>query len=95
MTEVDVPPRVEMQSPPEYPEVARSLKLEDVVVVSVLVSETGSVSDARVLRHSSKWRGFDDAAVAAVRRWRFAPASDGGRHVACWYNVGVSFRLPR
>jgi protein TonB len=63
--------------PPEYPATARRRHLEGTVVVRVEVAATGAVVACR-LAQSSGHAVLDDAALAAVRRWRFA----GGPGVA-------------
>jgi protein TonB len=90
-TEVDIPPKVLTQVAPEYPESAKRRKLQDTVVLSVLVSKTGAVTDVRYLRRSQKDPAFNDAAATAVRQWTFTPARLMGRPVACWFNIGVPF----
>jgi protein TonB len=37
--------------------------------------------------------GLDQAAVEAVRTWRFRPATLNGRPVDVYYNLTVNFRL--
>jgi protein TonB len=88
-----VKPRVATQSPPAYPESARQRGLQATVVLKVLVTETGLVSDVRVLRSAKVDPAFDEAAMQAVRRWTFTPGTKKGQPVACWYNVGVPFQL--
>lgn len=63
-------------------------KLSGTVVVQTFVSREGRVIDARVSRSVA---GLDDAAVAAVRQWRFKPARSGGRPVDTWLAVPVRF----
>lgn len=56
--------------PPDYPWVARRRGLEGVVAVSVVVDAAGAVTAASVLR-TSRHEVLDDAALRAVRLWRF------------------------
>jgi protein TonB len=71
---------------------AREQRLEGVVVLSVLVRQDGRVEDARVAS-SSGAAVLDDAALAAVRTWIFAPATRGGRPVESVVEVPVKFAL--
>ncbi|MCC7283752.1 MAG: TonB family protein, partial [Acetobacteraceae bacterium] len=65
------PPR-----PPEYPRRAVELDLSGTVVVRALLDPAGTPRETRVHR-SSGHPILDAAAVAAVRRWAFEPASVG------------------
>jgi TonB family protein len=49
----------------------------------------GHVSDARIERGLGA--AFDDAALAAVRQWRFEPARRAGSAVAADYRVTIRF----
>ncbi|ASJ23956.1 TonB_C domain containing protein [Laribacter hongkongensis] len=42
---------------------------------------------------SSGFARLDQAAVTAVRQWRFAPARHGDVPVAAWARVPIRFRL--
>lgn len=61
------------------------------VLVSVQVRADGGVGGVRVLRSVP---GLDSVAVAAARRWRFRPATSGGRaapvRVAIPFEFGVT-----
>jgi TonB family protein len=63
--------------------------LNDVVVVRVLVSQTGHPSVVSLLRRSKAGSALDEAVVAAVKQWTFSPARKRGEAVSCWFNVGV------
>jgi protein TonB len=72
-----------------YPPRARSRGIEGWVDVAFIVDATGRVTDARVL--SAQPAGaFDEAALAAVRRWRYAPPAAPQDA-----NVRLRFRLDR
>lgn len=94
-TGVDVPPRVVSQVPPEYPPGAMRRRVEDTVVLRLLISRRGTLTDVEFLRRSQKDRAFNTAAVNAVRQWTFAPARKDGRPVSCWLNVAVPFARKR
>lgn len=95
LTGVDERPQVFREVPPVYPADALARRLEDVVIVKALVAEDGRVADVQVLRRSQKSPAFEAAAIEAVRQWVFTPARRKGQAVACWFNVGVPFQLPR
>jgi protein TonB len=77
---------------PRYPYLARRRGQEGRVLLRVEVTAAGDAA-AVSLRQSSGYRLLDDAAVEAVRKWRFAPASRGGHPVAGSVDVPVSFKL--
>jgi protein TonB len=78
--------------PPAYPPILRRTGEEGRVVLRVLVTAEGAASEVRVLNPSSSPL-FDEAAVAAVRKWRFVPARRGDTPVAEWVQVPIEFKL--
>ena len=89
--EVDTKPEVLAQVAPIYPPDAEAQKVQDVVVLQVLVDAAGRPQTIRVLRGSRKSGLLDGAATESVRQWTFKPAMKNGRPVACWFNIGVPF----
>ena len=85
-------PRRLKDVPPAYPEVAVLGHLQGVVVVECVIDPAGRVVNARALRGMPV---FDDAAVAAVRQWVFAPTLLNGVPVSIVMDVTVRFRLTR
>lgn len=77
---------------PIYPQVSRRLHEQGVVVLKVRVGADGA-SDAIVLHQSSGSARLDDAALAAVKRWRFVPAKRGALAVDSWVLVPIEFAL--
>jgi TonB family protein len=88
---VSVPARLANAIAPLYPHLARAEEVEADVVLSIVVSSRGTVADARVSKLAGF--GFDEAALAAVRRARFTPAQKDGLRVAVRMRWTVSFRL--
>ncbi|MCZ6618013.1 MAG: energy transducer TonB [Gammaproteobacteria bacterium] len=78
---------------PSYPETARLQKVEGTVIVRYDVTVEGVVHNVRVA--SAEPPGvFDDAALAAVRRWRYnAPILDGERQPVRNMESRVTFVL--
>jgi protein TonB len=62
------------------------------VVLSVVVSEQGSVSDISIFRSSGSER-LDHAALRAVRRWRWSPTFRDGSAVLVQGLVKIPFLL--
>jgi protein TonB len=90
LAETDERPRPIFQAMPEYPAEMRRRNLEGLVQVVFIVDETGRVLDARAEKASAT--AFERPAVDAVRRWRFEPATQGGRRVQCRMRVPIRFQ---
>lgn len=80
------------RTPPVYPKRALRLRQEGDVVLHVLLDETGGQQKLRVAK-ASGYPLLDDAAVKAVRQWRFQPVQRAGKVIASWVEVPVSFRI--
>jgi len=61
-------------------------------MVSVLVTAEGLVKEAFV-EQSSGFPRLDEAAVAAVRAWRFVPAKRRGVNVEMRHRIPIRFEL--
>ncbi len=77
---------------PPYPETARRDGKEGRVLLRVLVNEEGRTTSVEV-NHSSGAETLDQAAVEAIKRWRFSPARLGDRPVESWVRIPIEFRL--
>ena len=89
------PPRIVSAVQPKYPSSARSAGVEGVVGVKMLVNANGKVEDAKVVRSSGNG-ALDEAALAAVYKWRFTPAKDKvGQKAPCYVTQGIRFDLKR
>ena len=76
---------------PEYSDKARKKKINGTVVVAMIVTQEGRVRDVKITKGLGE--GLDKQALAAVRTWKFEPATKDGKPVAVHLNVEVSFRL--
>jgi protein TonB len=79
---------------PTYPPTAYRAREEGSVLVSAQVDASGAPVSVDVARRSGS-RALDQAAVEAVRQWRFEPAMRDGKAVASTVEVPVTFRLDR
>jgi periplasmic protein TonB len=86
-----VSPKLVHQVPPAYPPAALAMRLGAKVVLQVVVNEEGRVADVQVINSTNSM--FNQAAVDAVRQWRYtAPLSKAnGQAVACYQLVVVNF----
>lgn len=80
----------ETGQPPRYPLESRRAGEQGKTVLAVLVDRTGRIQAIEV-RQSSGYRRLDDAAIEAVKTWRFLPRAIAGRYVATWVVVPVVF----
>ena len=70
----------------------RELEAEGTVRLRVLVGEDGRPQDASI-GTSSGDAGLDQAALDAVRHWRFEPAKRDGVPLRAWCIVPITFSL--
>ena len=89
---VDAPPRLSQGAEVVYPPRARAKGVTGSVTLSLVVEADGSVGAIEIL-DATPPGVFEDAAVAAVRRWRFEPGSYEGRAVAVRARQTLRFDL--
>ncbi|MDD2774548.1 MAG: TonB family protein [Gallionella sp.] len=77
---------------PSYPSVANRMGWQGTVVVNVEVLATGLAGQLSVQR-SSGHDVLDDAALQAIRHWRFVPARQNGQLVTQHFLVPIPFVL--
>jgi protein TonB len=75
---------------PEYPAAARQQKLQGVIVLDVLVGRDGSVLETRALNGPDV---LAQAAMEALRWWKFEPYSVQGKPAVVETTVAVEFKL--
>jgi TonB family protein len=92
VSDLDTPPRALRVPSVSYPAPAVRMRIETSVIVTVLVSETGSVLDVRILRGDPRF-GFNDAAMRAVRNMRFSSPMKNGKRVKTWFPQTINFKL--
>jgi protein TonB len=77
---------------PSYPMAARRRGDQGTVTVKVLVTAEGMPANVS-LEKTSGYAALDEAAVSAVRSWRFVPAREGTQAVEALYIVPVVYKL--
>ncbi len=75
---------------PTYTAAAKEAGHQGRVVLRTVIDEEGTVVDVEVLEGQPY--GLSEAAVAAVRTWRFRPARHEGEPVAVNYLLTINFR---
>lgn len=76
---------------PIYPEEARKAGIEGVVLLKVRVSEEGLVERILVLKSESSL--LNQAAIDAVKQWKYEPLYLKGKPVPAVFDVTVRFKL--
>lgn len=87
-----VPPEVVSRVAAVHPAEAPASRQESTTELFVTVEPDGGVGEVEVARSGGE--AFDQAAIEAVRQWRFRPATRGGIPVAARLLVAVRFALP-
>jgi len=75
---------------PKYPKEARKEHVEGVVRLHVIIGKDGSPHDIKLISGDSL---LVDAAIEAVRQWRYAPATLNGNPVEIDFTIDVMFQL--
>jgi TonB family protein len=84
------PPTKAVDVKPAYPEVARTARVQGVVICEVLIGPDGKVADAHILRSIPL---LDEAALDAVRQWEFTVTLLNGNPIPVIMTVTVNFVL--
>ncbi len=72
-------------------DVARKARIQGVVILQTIIDKHGNVTDVKVLKGLPM--GLDEAAVEAVKQWKFRPATLNGEPIEVYYNLVVKFQL--
>lgn len=88
--DIQQPERIQYVQP-EYPELARRARLEGPVILEATIDRQGNVINVTVLRGLGL--GLDDAAMEAVKQWKYTPTYYNGRPVEILLTVTVQFTL--
>src|SRR5262249_26778943 len=92
----DPPVAVNATSPVEYPPALFARGIDARVLLKLFIDSTGHVSqESTRVAESSGYPALDSAALAAVPRFRFAPALRNGEPVAASFMQPVHFRHPQ
>lgn len=79
-----------VQSGPVYPEVARRAKVSGSVLLDVQIDDQGKVVKATPVSGPAI---LQSAAIAAVAKWRYKPASINGVNVSSQSRVTIAFKM--
>jgi protein TonB len=87
------PPRRIVYVQPVYPTIAQMNRVEGRVVIEAIIGPTGDVESTRVVQSSSTL--LEQAALTAVRQWKYTPTLLSGVPVSVILTVSVDFTLTR
>jgi protein TonB len=85
-----IPARLLSSTPPAYPQLAKSQRIEGAVRIDALIDAAGKVSSMKVVSGPVL---LHQAAMEALRQWKYQPAMLDGKPVAMHLTVTIQFRL--
>ena len=91
LDDLDKQPRATTQPMPKYPRALMRKKISGFVKLMFIVDENGKVQDIEVVEASHK--EFADAAVDAVKRWKFEPGTKNGEKVRTRVRIPLPFNV--
>lgn len=77
---------------PTYPSISRRLGEKGTVTLEILVKASGTVGEVKV-KKTSGYKRLDTAAINAIKRWHFVPASQAGIAIDYWYEIDFDFGI--
>ena len=89
--DVDQKARLAQKPEPVYTEAARQNQVVGTVVLKVVFTSSGNVSDIRIV--SGLPFGLTENAVAAAKKIKFYPAMKDGKRVSMWMQLEYNFNL--
>jgi TonB family protein len=82
---------LQVKRDPEYPETLKMSQQQGNVLMIAVIDRQGKLRSIYPVATSHE--GFVDSAIAAVKLWRFKPATRNGKPVEIAANIGMRFRL--
>jgi general secretion pathway protein A len=83
-------PKLVSSPSPVYPPNALRERVQGIVVLDVLIDETGKVADMKVVSGPAALR---QAAIDALRTWKYEPARLNGQPIAAHTQVNINFTV--
>ena len=75
---------------PEYPPIAKQLKVQGTVELLVVVAETGEVAKVDILSGNAL---LTNSSVQAVKHWKFRPFTEDAKAIRVQAPVTLDFKL--
>jgi len=86
------PPAPLSTPPPDYPALARQTRVSGVVRLEAIIAADGTIRSVKLIQGPAL---LVQAAITAVRNWRYTPSRLNGEPVEILMYVDVNFRLGR
>lgn len=86
-----VAPKPARQVNPVYPDDALKAKVDGIVILQTEIDEKGVPVGVHILKDLAP--GLGDAALDAVKQWRFQPATKDGKPVRVLFHQTIQFKL--
>jgi protein TonB len=81
---------VTVSVPPDYPLLARQMKVQGAVILQALISREGSIQELQIVSGPGI---LATAAREAVKQWRFKPYYQSGQPVETQARITVNFTI--
>jgi len=85
-----IPPRPLYQPPPPYPSLATMARIQGTVVLEAILARDGTIQDLKVIRGHPL---LVQAALDAVKAWRYQPTLLNSEPVEVLMEIDVNFKL--
>jgi len=87
------PPQIVLgtQKQPVYPPAAFNARYAGSVLVEMTVQKDGTVGDVKVIECTRPKVGFEEAAMDAVKKWKFQPGLENGEPIEVTTRIKLSF----
>jgi periplasmic protein TonB len=86
-------PAVTKEVHPHYTDGAKQARLQGTVMLECVVASNGTPRDITVALSLDAVLGLDQAAIQALKQWRFKPGTKDGKAVAVRVHVEMTFTL--
>lgn len=87
----DVELKLTKRIEPKYPKEALKKLIGGEVVLEALIDKEGNVIDAKVIEGEHEI--LNNAAIDAVKQWKYEPYTENGIPKKVWYKVAVNFKV--
>jgi TonB family protein len=84
------PPKLLYETMPKYPRAAKAAHIEGTVVLKVIIKKDGTTSDLQFVSGPPE---LENAAIDAVKKWRYKPRMLNGEPAEAHNTVSVVFTL--